>query len=108
MPSIPKYIMKVEQENFLRCNCLLLQRFRSRSGTRRCMLRAKSALMINASVAYSARLRANSGGAISLEVDFFHGFVQVDFNAQLTRNRGHPLTNGTAASRGMINTVLVL
>ena len=44
-PSTPRYIMKVEQENFLPAILRSVQRRRRRSGTRRFIARAKSAFI---------------------------------------------------------------
>ena len=62
-PSTPRYSMKVEQENRLRAICASVQRRRRRSGTRRVMAAAKSALITRRSQGYVAGSGAHADRA---------------------------------------------
>ena len=99
--------MKVEQENFLRAILRSLQRRRRRSGTSRCMARAKSAFMTMALALLHARRRAHADRAPAFEEHFLDGRVEADFHAEPLRDPRHRRGDGRAAADRMEDAVFV-
>ena len=92
--------MKVEQENFLRAILRSVQRRRRRSGTRRCMARAKSAFITIAPRLFHAGRGAHADRAPAFEEHFLDRLIRADLDAEplghARHRRGH---RGATADR---------
>ena len=99
--------MKVEQENFLRAILRSVQRGRRRSGTRRCMARAKSAFITIASARSTPGAVRTPTARRPSKSTSSTGFIEWDLDAHPLRHARHRRRHRGAAADRMKNAVLV-